>query len=680
MNTGTIDSGFARYLLGLEDESFFALIRNYLGPVKTPYNKHELIANLVEFLSRDETRRRILELLDEEDRLVLRAVMLLGQPTEDNLHQFLLEELDFGHFHWLLTSLRDRLLLIDGHVPATVQVNPLLAEDLVRARINPDSLLAGELLDPQAESPGELPWFSPVLAACLYAFLREEPILYTRSGAIRKRAATALRERFGQLFSSDAGDRRLATALLALRTLGLIAPESEEKPVRIMHDGWDELAELPDNWIQALFWATLVSPSLERAFDMAPLLIEFARRLPRDRWFTGAEILRILRLTSFGTGIFFSRETPGTLTETGLLLPHGEGYRLNPAAADVLEIPRGTTTGAVLHASMEITLSPELSFRSLMDAAGIARLRRYDIMPVMEITEESIASARRIERENAPDTLRRITDMPLPQNAAFLLTRWAGRADAVRLVRGLVLRVDEEVAEILNSSPEFNALPRDTLAPGVFLFHPDRQDEVEHILEKMEFTAPGGLENLFSGTGEAPEFLRLYSRYQQPVLTWRPSVSFTDIPPHGDKIPPGTPVEDTLGELREALRNMDVPEELERELALRIERKLILFPHQIRTDLVPRHGVEARGLDYLGKLRIAEQAIAEGELLELIMRSAAGAPQRILVRPRELSESGDDLMLRAIQLPEGSPVRIRIRRASLVRRLSGTLLRRRSGR
>ena len=39
---------FKSTLLTLADDAFFELIRNYLGPIKTPFNKHDLIAQLIE--------------------------------------------------------------------------------------------------------------------------------------------------------------------------------------------------------------------------------------------------------------------------------------------------------------------------------------------------------------------------------------------------------------------------------------------------------------------------------------------------------------------------------------------------------------------------------------------------------------------------------------------------------
>ena len=54
---------FKSTLLTLGDDAFFELIRNYLGPIKTPFNKHDLIAQLMAFLRRDEIQDRIVSLI-----------------------------------------------------------------------------------------------------------------------------------------------------------------------------------------------------------------------------------------------------------------------------------------------------------------------------------------------------------------------------------------------------------------------------------------------------------------------------------------------------------------------------------------------------------------------------------------------------------------------------------------
>lgn len=705
MNTGRTDTAFSRYLLGLDDESFFALYRNYLGPVRTPYNKHELIGKMVEFLSREDTRRRVRAGIDEQDRLLLAATMLLGQPQVETLYRFLEDSFEYGHFRWVLLNHRDRLLLIDGEVAGSVTINPLLADDHLREDVRPDTLVAG---DPPAEgedsTEGQLPWFSCTFMAAFFAFLREFPEFFTRSGTPRKRVSGALADRFGELFRGEDGAARLAPALEALETLHLITREEKSGTILVRSDAWDELSTLPDRWIQLALWASVLTSSVEEVFEIASVLGLFQGQIPAERTFSATEILRLLRLTENGMNLPFDRETAQRLAETGLLIAEKRDvkqdvkekekearYRINPAAETLLVAHEHPTPArAVVYASMEVAVTPGIAFRDLLELARVTRLRRFDIMPVLELTEQSVTQARNADRADLIPSLHRITGGELPQNVRFLLERWQARAQAVRLVQGLVLLVEEETAELLEASERFPACCRERLAPGVFLIYPDRRDELESLLESLGVSALAGVAGLADAPGSVPDFSRMYLRYQQPSLELSPSAfhraqTYTSAglrtgEPRDEETEPeawaltgATSLPDHLQESLE--QRGDLPYEVRRELALRIERKLILFPEQLRADVVPTHGLEAHGLDFVGKIRIVEHAIREKELLEIIIRTTSGEPQRLLVRPRELVEHADDLMLRALQQPGNKPVRVRIRRASMVRRLSGTLLR-----
>jgi hypothetical protein len=711
-NTGRIDSAFSRYLLSLDDESFFSLYRNYLGPVKTPYNKHELIGRMVEFLSREDTRRRVRAGIDEQDRLLLAATALLGQPPVETLFRFLEDSFEYGHFRWVLLNHRDRLLLIDGDIVGSVTINPLLAGDILAEDVEPEMLISGEPR-PEGTGPedGQLPWFSCIFLAAFFAFLREFPDFYTRSGAPRKKVSSAMAERFGELFRGDTGTTRLAIALEAMETLHLITREEKTGTIQIRSDAWDELSTVPDRWVQLALWGSALTNSVEQVFEIASVLSTFQRTVPGDRTFSTAEILRLLRLTESGMNLPFDRDSPRRLAATGLLIAekrNGEDregtsgkeeedhqeedrYRINPAAETLLATSGDSTPAkAVVYASMEVAVAPGIAFRDLLDLARVTCLRRFDIMPVLELTERSVTHARSADREDLIPALHRIAGEEIPQNVRFLLERWQTRAQAIRLVQGLVLVVEQETAELLEASERFPSCYREHLAPGVFLIYPDRREELENLLESLGISALASVEGMPDTPGSVPDFSRMYLRYQQPSLELAPPVfrrekpRATAPPPSGDHHPMDDPPDDPPDDqqenpqeqLQESLQQRsDLPYEVSRELALRIERKLILFPEQLRADVVPTHGIEAHGLDFVGKIRIVEHAIREQELLEIIIRTASGEPQKLLVRPREVVEHADDLMLRALQQPGNKPVRVRIRRASMVRRLSGTLLR-----
>lgn len=677
------------YLLALDDESFFALYRNYRGPVSTPYNKHDLITDLRDFLLRDETQRRMLAVLDRTDLLVLSAVEVLRTPDEARLARFVEAELAHAQLRGVLLNLRDRLLIIsvpDGRARGALLVNPILSDALRAAGMGPGQLVGGRPVPPQSQLAGSgTPWLTPLTASAFAAFLHEGPEFYTRSGAIRKRTAGRLQECFGDLFSGDGGIRRLRLMVHSMEVLGLVFQDKEQ--VQLRDDSWEELSRLPDRWVQALLWAAALTGSLEHAAAYADLILQLSGVLPAEREYELGEMIRLLQLTGPGMHLPIDRDTVVRMHELNLLDADEEHYRINPSLPTLVDPEWAGTTAPRVQANMEVTVPPGTRFCDAVMLSRMAELRRHEMVTHMELTEEGIGRARRLGIEDPQQQLSRIAG-DLPQNVGFLLARWSTRAGAVRLRRGLVLTADAQEAAILEQAPEFHELLRVTLAPGVFLVH-DEPRQLERLVARLELGGVTSVEAERPVDVDIPDYEQILRPYREPNLipdTTRSPVDLgaTDAPDsaadssggEGAAVPASPAQPDELtAELRRRLEEQDLSEDVRQELNLRIERRLILFPEQIRGDVVPQYGTEARGLDYLGKIRLIEQAIGNGDMLEVIMRGTNGAPQRLLVQPREVVEQGDDLMLRARQDPEGQAIRIRIRRISLVRRLSGTLLR-----
>jgi hypothetical protein len=709
---------FTHYLLELDDESFFSLYRNYRGPVETPYNKHDLIGDLRDFVIRVETRQRIIERLDRTDLVILSAVDLLGTPDERRLARFLEGEVEPPALRDRVLNLKDRLLLIDGRGDTTLHVNPLLQEDLVQAGMGAETLVSGSPVSDGIEgvlSAGPA-WLSIPFALALYPIIRDNEEFFTRTGSLRKRVQSELETRFATLLDGEAGTTRFRIAVAALETAGL-ARRREER-IELRPESWSELAPLPDRWILGLLWGSALTSSVERAFEYAELLLQLVETVAVDREFTLGEILRLLQLTGNGASLPIDRDTIARLAEIGFLLSRTTGpedtgvvYRLNPLASGMIPAEfdgpvEGRRSGGAeaarqnairVHANMEASAPPGVPYADLLAVAQVAELNRYDVVPSFVFTESSVSAARRDGIDNPLEQVQRVAG-ELPQNVAFLLRRWQERAGAVRLLRGLVLIAGEEEAAILRKTGEFQELLREEPAPGVFLMVDDPR-RIERLLTRLELGASTTVEGPPVIDPDVPEYERLFQRFRQPMLLpaapplRRPQGSArgknhaggADLAANaGSDAAGGEPDQGDQGDLgdlgtevlKKHLAATDLPEDVRQEISLRIDRKLILFPEQIREDITSHFGTEARGLDYLGKIRLIEQAIAAGDMLEVVTRSASGSPQRVLVQPREIVQNGNDLMLRARQEPDLQGVRIRIRKISLVRRLSGTLLRR----
>lgn len=660
------------YLLTLDDDSFFAVMRNYLGPIRTPFNKSALVSRLVEFLRREETRDRIVALLSPGDLEILSAVVLLGNPSREQLTRFL--GANRADTISRIANLRDRLLLIEDEPRSRISVNPALRPHLERGVLGSHHILEGT--EPAVtDEPDTPPWWSPACAVALFSFLRVIPEVYTRTGGLRRKAEQAMEERFGDLFHGEAGRARTDEALAALENLGLI--RREDGSVRLNTAAWELLAELPDRWVAAILWAAPLSGSIERIFSYARLLLAVYSIVPSDRAYTPVEVIRLLYLVRPHDELPIDDETVRRLLLVGVFhrdRSEGDLLRINGALPSLLEeSPRRSQP--VIHGNMEVLLPPDASFSTALAIARMAELARYDRAPRYLLTRESLRAAVRDRLGDPLEHLSRATGGSIPQNVRFLIARWSERSRAVRLLDAAILIAGEEEARVLTEYPEFMDQVREHPAPTVFLLHRSRIARVREILNRL------GLEDVLSVETESeerlpiPEYDVLFRREAQPMLTDRTAGDLATILRAPERSMPES--EDPLDpreELHRILSTLPIDEDDRRELSLRIDRGLILYAEQLRGEIRSSHVTEARGLDYLGKIRLIEQALERNDMLEIIMRDSQD-PERILVRPREITQSGDDLMLRAVRESDGAAIRIRIRRISLLRRLSGTLIR-----
>jgi len=119
-------------LLSADSELLLGAARNYLGPVKTPYDKRDIVARLRAFLARAETRRAVLDLLDGLDARILASLFLLGPMPEAELRSLFEGELPLFDLGVRLANLQDRLLVFrfEQGGRRLLAVNPVLAEDL----------------------------------------------------------------------------------------------------------------------------------------------------------------------------------------------------------------------------------------------------------------------------------------------------------------------------------------------------------------------------------------------------------------------------------------------------------------------------------------------------------------------------------------------------------------------
>jgi hypothetical protein len=105
----------------------------------------------------------------------------------------------------------------------------------------------------------------------------------------------------------------------------------------------------------------------------------------------------------------------------------------------------------------------------------------------------------------------------------------------------------------------------------------------------------------------------------------------------------------------------------------RLDRRVILVPEQIRKGAWRYEVMSAKGLDYRGKLRLAEAAInGRDDRVEVTLAVGNDVITRLML-PDHLEKDGEDHVLVGLSLPEEEEMRIKIRKIGFMKRIKASL-------
>jgi len=522
------------------------------------------------------------------------------------------------------------------------------------------------------------------------AFLREFPDLLKSGGALKKRAEEAVSERFPLLLQRDpqslgeAGrdeslPPRLSYLLRVLRHLGLLHERHSE--LRIDEEGVRRLAGFPEEWTRLVAVGVAGGARSSRELYAATAsLRELLSRLDPGRSYEATRLGRYLGIILTGQGgtMETGEELLLSLAASGLLRIREKGH-LQLALIPTKKDQEGETEprpagGSLLSPNFELTLAMEEPMEKHLRAARLARILRYDRFCRYEITRDSFLDGCEGQEEGNRriEELRELTGK-VPQNIATTLGAWVAEYGAFRLMEGVVLLVEGRQATLLEHAPAIQPYLRKRLAEGVYLLQ-GPEPEWRKALGEIGFEQVPPVERgrEHSSIGPFPfepppeERDRLASSVSQDMVH----------PPRSSQEPESENAEALTERLRNRIEELQAGDEIKQELNRRLDMKLILYSEQLENEAARRAVAEARGLDYLGKIRIIETALsASGDLLEVLTRKPGADPERLLLRPQSLEKGSSDVILHGTSLPDNRPVKLQVRKIALLRKLTGTLIR-----
>ena len=684
-------SDWSNALLTSGTEALLGAVRNYIGPVKTPYDKRDLVGLLEAFLRRAETRSSLFALLDSLDVRILGTSLLLGPVPEQALRDIFSGELPLFELGVKISNLLDRLLLFRYQVGGKrlIAVNPLL-EDELRARALDPATFFGQYGDSARDGAKASPDAVDAKAVVgFFSFLFHSPLSIRKGGGLTKRATDRAASLFPEL-SAAGGDRlgALAQALSAVGVLPVVQDE-ERCPDRLL------FSRLLSEWSEELPWYLAAGIAIEGSSEgEAARLGEIGRRagaaslsvvlasafesLPEGLALPKPVLARWLRIVARRAR--FAMDPAAALEpleELGVLAAQGEGLvpRRRPAPA------AGTGASLVVEGAHGLHLMPEASLEDRLFVGCVSRPLSMGVVWSFEVERDTVrrAFSSGLSAAEIRSRFESLSGGALPQSFAFSLSEWEEEYRSLRLYRGFTLVADERLRSVIERSTALGKMTAERLAPGVYFLSAATGEEAIAAL------AAAGLEAPPSMRSEPPrrDSERTdddYGLFASPpaaargrIDALRDLVASGWLPLRFGPAPLPNP-EPRLSELRATLASSGRSDGERRELADRIERRLVLTERQIaHADPRPER-LEAGGLDYLGKVRVVEMALrTSGDRLEVLYRLPGAEPVRALLRPIRLDKNEKGLVLEAEDLGTGGPARVPLGAVSTVRRVRASL-------
>jgi hypothetical protein len=352
----------------------------------------------------------------------------------------------------------------------------------------------------------------------------------------------------------------------------------------------------------------------------------------------------------------------------------------------------------VMDSSFSCLVYPEIEYADALQLAEILNVREAGPTVRFELTRDSVVRAfdRGISAEQIISLLRRLAAGRIAETLNWTVKDWEKRYGEVSLRRGLVLSLSPERRYLAETAP-LSKFIRETLAPGVYLLDEDAETGTEEALRNagVDIIARRGKDGI--RRTDEKERLNTTAFPQLAALTKNPvpNPAKTKEPASNrgrtqDKTQSGTRGKKSGGTVSaatliagfhtilEAMRKDNSGLRLSEtgwdELAARINRRLILCEAQLRDASVRYEKLEARGLDYAGKLNIAKQAIALQAPVELVRPGKdRQEEERIFGIPKALEKEKNESVLIIEPYGTGSVMRIPIGKISLLRRIKKSI-------
>lgn len=708
------DSGsilhWRKMLSRYSDEGYFFLVRNYLGPVSTPFHKPALTDRFTTFFLNEQHQDRIFALIDDDDAKILSAVWLMRTAHEKDLFDLFLDEFPYAELQRHIVNLEERLLLLpeeDCEGKPSLAINPLLQERLLQESLSLRPLLG----DPRQEftqyKPSPAILSNEILRGFLNLVVQEQiPESATMEARFLASPATAA------IFPTIEAKRlpRLFETLRSLLVSMEVLVRNSDGKLMIERAKAEALLRQDDRTLLTLLLsASLYMRVLDRCPDITEaslflrcrmVIMEFISLMRRLPTLSMDTFLRLGKILAKRNQIPFKDEffshTVNMLLVLGVMDTEHDEYYVTSSMKKMFDTGNEEPHSSLLTVDSDCTVSYSGSRRNAAETANdllylIGEVRHVDALCSYEVTRQSFKHAldQGLVFDDIVGYLDTASGHRLQPHLVQIMGEWYAAYHSVRIYDGIIVCCDTRMTRIVDQHPQLQQYIVQRIQEGVYLF--SREHESKWRLMLKNAGADMLPRTVHEENGEARPFTtrqrsplqaespgrgnlaikRIREELQSMTVSQLPRFDIRECPLRQDrwKEPP------FLAEIAAAIEKLHLTGVDAEEMNSRFRSKLLLVPQQVAKQRLYTGLLSASGFDFRGKVNLCKSAIGSNDMVLEVHISDNDEEKVLIVQAKDLlNPTSKDAMLKALVLPSMEERTIPISRMFLVKRQRLSLL------
>lgn len=629
----------------LPDNQFFDLMHIYLGKIKTPYNKTDLIEQISAFLRKDENKKTIIKLLTKTDIKILTAINFINECTFEKLEEFFLSDETFSQkmIFEKLENLNQRLLIFAYEdkisLKKIININPLLFDELEKF-LTLQNLIS---FVPKNQNEKNVKTQNLLCADYLAAFIsyvQNHKDLCKANGEFKKKSLGDIQEIFGsdeikkleKIFNAFVNlnlilekdddfvldwqrlnlfcelSKKNQLIYLCAASCGNFSKSTIQKNAQVLLDIFESIGNFAYEKKSILQISYLIK---EKNFDTENISgSRFAKILSRangenssENFFASSAVVCAMIDASYDFGLVSLQDKKFySLSENFLkIFCESENQNLKSEELKVLS----------LDSAFSISVMPGLSLKQYLEILKFLNLVHYDTVSTYELTKKSVMNAfnSKMSAQEILENLKKYSFYEIPQSIKVSIQEWSSIFNSVNIYKGFVLKVSSENSALIEKNPQIKNHIFEILAPGIFLLDCENDEEAKSLLLKSGLDFEKNIESS-SQKIYLEGFKSLIPNVEK--FEFAENADFENLLKENE-----TQGKAILEDLKTQLENIKMTSEQKEVLAERIKMRTVLSKEQLRAESVRFEVREVYGMDFQAKVLLIESAIQNNSLVEL---------------------------------------------------------------